>query len=267
MDPIEQIREFYDNGSAQEWERMDRHPVEWHVNSSVMGRYIRPGERVLDVGGGPGRYSIHFAKKGCDVTLADLSQGNVDFAKGAAREQGVRICAVQADARDLSRFADDSFDHVLLMGPLYHLQKEEDRALAVREAVRCLKPGGVLFAAFINSYAGMMYAMSQDPASLLYPAEQEYFRLVREDKPFSGLGFTQAYFIRKEDVLPLMERFPLDRLHFLGSEAMLSACEPNILAQPPDVIAAWCDLALHFCEDERFMSLSEHFLYVGRKRF
>ena len=43
----------------------------------MMDKYIRPGDRILDIGGGPGRYAIRFAQRGCAVTLVDLSPGNI----------------------------------------------------------------------------------------------------------------------------------------------------------------------------------------------
>ena len=265
MDSIAAVRAFYDENFEHEWERMDRHPIEWHVNLHFIKQYVQRGDKVLDIGGGPGRYSIELSSMGCDMTLVDLSQGNVDFAANAAREKGVSLTAVRANACDLSMFEDDSFDHVLLMGPLYHLLEDADREQAIREAVRCLKPGGKLFAHFISQYAGLLYAMARDPASILYPEEQEYFNLIRKDKPFSGHAFTQAYFIRHDDIPELMGRFPLEPLHFFGSEAMLAVCEENIKLQPQEVIDAWCELAVRFCEDEHMRRLSEHLMYIGRK--
>lgn len=264
-DSIEQVRAYYDEDAAHEWERMDRHPIEWAVNTHYIERYARPGDRVLDVGGGPGRYSIHLAQRGCDVTLADLSHGSVRHALAMARERGVSHVAVQADARDLSRFPDEAFDHVLLMGPLYHLLDEGDRIRAVGEAMRVLKPGGVLFAAFMNLYAGMFFGMARDPASILTKAEEDYMRRVMANEPYAGRSFTHLYCARPEDVLPLMERFPLEKLHLLGSEAMVGICEKGVLEHPKEVVDAWCRVALRFCEDERFISMSEHFLYIGRK--
>ncbi len=90
-----------------------------------MDRYIQPGCSILDIGGGPGHYSIHYAKQGHPVTLLDLSDENVRFAKKKARQCGVKITALQGNALDLSRFPDESFDTVFLMGPLYHLMNEE----------------------------------------------------------------------------------------------------------------------------------------------
>jgi len=62
------------------------------------------------------------------VTLFDLSKACLALAEEKALEAGVKLAGVeQGNAVDLSRFADASFDAVLLMGPLYHLLEEDDR--------------------------------------------------------------------------------------------------------------------------------------------
>lgn len=48
------------------WERLEKHPFEFRLTSWMLEKHIKPGDRVLDVGGGPGRYAIHFAKMGCE---------------------------------------------------------------------------------------------------------------------------------------------------------------------------------------------------------
>ena len=77
---VENVRQHYDQNAQQEWERLENHPFEFVLTAWMMEKYIRPGDRILDIGGGPGRYSIHFAKKGCSVVLADLSRSNIDLA-------------------------------------------------------------------------------------------------------------------------------------------------------------------------------------------
>lgn len=70
-------------------ERLETHPFEFIFTTYMMDKYIRNGDRILDIGGGPGRYSIYYAKKNCDVTLVDLSPGNIALAKEKAAESHV----------------------------------------------------------------------------------------------------------------------------------------------------------------------------------
>ncbi len=262
------VRDYYDAAVQEEWDRLARHRAEFAVNCHFMDRYIRLGQRVLDIGGGPGRYSLYLSHRGCDVTLLDLSEENAAFAKQKAGEAALPLRTLSGDARDADQILGGetgTFDHVLLMGPLYHLLEESERVKAIQAALRMLKPDGCLFSAFISSYAGVIYAMKYAPELILdKEAASDYDQFVR-DQPFTGDSFTQAYFIRHADILPFMKRFPLQTLHLLGSEGILSPCEPIISAQPPEVFEKWLELAIQVCEREDLLSYSEHFLHIGRK--
>lgn len=265
MDSVDIVRDFYDNGVEEEWLRMERHPIEFELTKRYLKRHIKPGDKVLDLGGGPGRYSLFLAEYGCDVTLADLSQGNVSFAAAKAEERSLPLRAVQADARNPIAVAGERFDHVLLMGPLYHLTEEADREQAVRQCITLLKPGGTLYCAFISSYAGLIYYMKEAPQLILEPECQRDFDQFRDDTPFAGQAFTHAYFALRREIEPFMARFPLEKLHFLAVEGMLAPNELTIMEQPVQVLNAWIDLAEQVCEREDLLSYAEHFLYVGRK--
>ena len=97
---IETVRAFYNQGAAGEWARLEKHPFEFLLTTWMMDRYIRPGDTVLDIGGGPGRYSIYFAEKGCAVTLAELSEGNAAFAREKAAEAGAAVRAKKVTTKN-----------------------------------------------------------------------------------------------------------------------------------------------------------------------
>ena len=96
-----------------------------------------PSARILDIGGGPGRYAIELTRQGYEVTLVDLSDECLRLCAQKAAEQGAEPAAmIQGDARDLSTFGDAALDAVLLFGPLCHLLSARDRTDAITEAVR-----------------------------------------------------------------------------------------------------------------------------------
>ena len=72
------------------------------------------------------------------------------------------ITAQQGDARDLPH-QDDSFDAVLMLGPLYHLTDPSHRARALAEAHRTLRPGGLLAVSALNSLAIMLEYLRKGP--------------------------------------------------------------------------------------------------------
>ena len=83
MDNTDAIRDYYNAQVEHEWARIDGRP-ELFLTCRFLERYIKPGGRVLDIGGGPGRYALWLSQKGCDVTLLDLSPANVRFAREKA---------------------------------------------------------------------------------------------------------------------------------------------------------------------------------------
>lgn len=82
----------------------------------------------------------------------DLSGKNIRQALKRAEEAGVKLdSCIHGDALRLSNICiKRSSLMVLLMGPLYHLLRREDREKALWEALRVLKPGGLIFASFIS---------------------------------------------------------------------------------------------------------------------
>lgn len=109
-----------------------------------------PPASVLDVGGATGVYAGWLAGLGYRVHLVDLVPAHV---AQAASLPGVT--AAVGDARDLHA-PDASVDAVLLLGPLYHLTESGDRVRALCEARRLTRPGGLVAAAVISRYAGLL---------------------------------------------------------------------------------------------------------------
>ncbi|MGM0840200.1 MAG: class I SAM-dependent methyltransferase [Bacillota bacterium] len=265
MDSLESVRKFYDDTVNYEWERLDRHIVEFELSKRFMNRYIKPNDKVLDLGGGPGKYSLYLAERGCDVTLADLSQKNVDFALNKAKELDLPLKGLQADSRDVSTIEDGQYDYVLCMGPMYHLKNEKDRAKTIRECLNKLKPNGVIFVAFVSSYSFVWDYLISNPKYILDKERKSQLNKIVEDGDFAGKGFSDNFFISPKNVLPFFNQFNLEKLHLLNSESFLYLREPELLQQQPEVIKAWLDLAEMVCEREDLLSLAEHIMYVGKK--
>ena len=92
-DQVAKVKALYDSSPELEWERMDRNPFEFEITKRMLSRYIQPCDSVLDIGGGPGRYSLWLAERGCSVTLAIGSLRCVCRAKGPGAETAAD-CAV-----------------------------------------------------------------------------------------------------------------------------------------------------------------------------
>jgi 2-polyprenyl-3-methyl-5-hydroxy-6-metoxy-1,4-benzoquinol methylase len=258
------IRDFYDSNVQKEWNRTMGRP-EFLLTCRMFERYIKHGEKVLDIGGGPGRYSLWLATKGCDVTLFDLSPENAKFAAERAAEQSLSIKTVAGDAREADKLVAGQFDHVLLMGPMYHLFEETDRIAAVNAALKLLNPGGKIFISFLNMFSGIIYYMKHLPDISADPVGDEFTKKVIEGKSFGCDAFTKAFFVDLREILPFMAQFPLEKLHFFGQEGVIAPCETGIMQQSREVVDMWLDFSEAVWQREEFLSYSEHLMYVGKK--
>lgn len=261
-----EIERFYDE-EYEEWERLSRHMVEFEVTKRYLKQYITGHKKILDVGGGPGRYSIFLTQLGHEVTLLDLSGKNIRQAVEKAAEAGVHLdSCIHGDALRLSEYLykKEQFDVVLLMGPLYHLLLEEDRKLALREALGMLKPGGLIITAFISTYAQI-----QDYAGQLHDfGDIDHLLHYLEDgrnHEKDAIGFTTSYFSSEEEARKLMQQAKVTELAFAGVENILCGREDKLQELEPLLREKWLELAWRLSRDEKLFGMSQHFLYIGKK--
>lgn len=100
-----------------------------------------PAGRVLEVAAGTGLISQHLALAVAELVATDASEDMLSILRGRLADAGATNVEVRiADALALD-FDDGSFDAVVI-GNLLHLLA--DPAVALREAARVLRPGGLL---------------------------------------------------------------------------------------------------------------------------
>ena len=161
MNNLEKIREYWNTrseGYRQQVEKeREEHKDEFYKEYF---RQIPEGSKVLDIGCGPGFFSLLLASLGLKVTAADYSEGMLEKSKDLLNRNGyhnVEFC--RADAQHLP-FADASFDAVVSRNLVWNL---EDPGAAYKEWLRVLKPGGKLFVFDGNHYC---YLFNEDYASI-----------------------------------------------------------------------------------------------------
>jgi ubiquinone/menaquinone biosynthesis C-methylase UbiE len=264
---LAEVAAYYDRQVEHEWRRLTRHRVEYGVTLRALRDTLPPHARVLDVGGGPGRYAVALAAAGHGVTLLDLSPRMLERARDHAADRKVRLEGlVEGTATDLSRFDNGSFDAVLLLGPLYHLPLAEDRFRALRECRRVLVPEGVLLAAFLTRYAPLRYLARTDPRLLLRDAER-YERLLESGvlpEPFD-MALPYAYHARPDEITPLLQAAGFATLRLLAAEGILDGVEERVSALQGPAWEAWADLNYDLAADPGLLATSAHVLAIARR--
>jgi ubiquinone/menaquinone biosynthesis C-methylase UbiE len=166
-------RKFYNAYGLTEWERLETRPygrLQAIIHTDFITRYIKPGDKVLDAGAGPGRFSIAAAKAGAKVTVLDISDTQLDIAQQKTSEAGVKTEGlIRADISDLSMFKDGQFDVVVCFGGALSYVCE-NRHKAVNELIRVTRPGGTLLVSAMSRFGPVLgEAPSLDIANLKNP--------------------------------------------------------------------------------------------------
>jgi SAM-dependent methyltransferase len=196
-----EIIDYY--ASGRELDRLARGigPLELARTQELVARCFPPAPAVVfDVGGGPGVYACWLARQGYEVHLVDAVPLHIEQArKASAAQPETPVATLEVgDARELA-WPDACADGVLLHGPLYHLTERQDRLAAIRESKRILRPGGVLLAIGITSYASTLVGLVN-----WWVHDADYFEMCRRELT-EGLHvqppnwpslFTTAYFHR-----------------------------------------------------------------------
>lgn len=148
---------------------------------------VRPGDRLLDVGCGPGRHTLAFAGLGVLADGLDISQTFVDLGNDAARERAVPATFRRVDARVLE--VDGEYDVVLSLcqGGFGLLGREADGAAdgdVLARMARALKPGGRLVLSAFSAYFQLRHLESSDS----FDAETGVNHEATEVKDAAGRG-------------------------------------------------------------------------------
>ena len=264
-DDAEIVRENYNKNAEKEWQRLEGFSFEFEITKRFLFFYMH-GKTVLDIGGGQGRYSIYLAQQGFDVTMVDLSENNIAIAKEKFSQYGVNVKAYVCDARNLSCLNLGKFDNVLLMGPLYHLTVEEDRAACVLQAKQHLSENGVLFASFITLTAGLNYYFDHAPDQLINEPALDLFDRMEKDESWSGMAFTRAFFVNSREVLPFFEKLGFEKITLLGQEGIVGPRLGEIECADEKVRRLYFDICLRVCENPQYFAYSQHLLYIGKAK-
>jgi len=132
--------EYFDDYGEREWQRFEDGTTPGAsvtTHTRMLEGYIQPGDRVLDAGAGPGRFTLELLRLGAHVTALDISPGQLELLKARVPD----VEAVVGDITDLSQFGDDAFDATVCYGgPLSYVVDRAEKAVA--ELARVTKPGG-----------------------------------------------------------------------------------------------------------------------------
>lgn len=257
------LDDFYKDGYVED-DRLTKdrmHYVEFVTTTTYIDKYLKPGDRILEIGAGTGAYSLYYANKGYQVDAVELVQGNVNVMKSKIKPD-INLKAIQGNAIDLSMYEDNTFDITLSLGPLYHLFKEEDVDKAIKEAIRVTKPGGKIFVAFILFDLTVLTWGFQ--LKNIYDNYGDNEEVSTDFKPNNDekLIFNMRYF---NEVKNIMNKYNVKKITYVATDGVGRVMRDTINDMSDEEYKMYIDYHLSICEREDLMGYSGHILSIVEK--
>jgi cyclopropane-fatty-acyl-phospholipid synthase len=131
---------------------------------------LKPGDRVLDVGGGWGAFTEHAGRRGIEVTSLTISRHSEAFLTDLI--QRLRLPCRVLNRDFLEYAAPEPYDAIVILGVMEHLP---DYPAVLRQFQRLLKPGGYVYldaSAFREKYSKPTFV-----SRYIFPGDHSYFCL------------------------------------------------------------------------------------------
>lgn len=201
------LHEQYNNASKFKaclgiMQSLGAQPVDWY--QWIFGLLDKtPGCRVLELGCGPGylwQSNLQHIPGDWEITLSDFSAGMLTDAQDNLRQSGRRFTFQVIDAQAIP-FEAAHFDRVIANCMLYHVP---DRARALSEIRRVLKPGGSLYAATFSEVGFSALQRLADSAGIPIWGDEIGFSLENGAKQLAR-WFSQIKLHRLENPLVVKE--------------------------------------------------------------
>lgn len=263
------IKSYYDNNVINEWRRLEDPygKIEFLSTMHIIKKYFPVKGKVLDVGCGPGRYSIELLKSGFNVTLMDLSSKNLFFAKSKIESLGLYaenyICG---DANYLNVEEDNKYDCILLMGPMYHISSKELRINVLRQCRRILKNRGIIIISYMNSIGVLKESISQFNGQ--FENIEDIYKFLDINNYYTNSNFNNIYLTTPEMAIKEIDSSGFNLISYAGAESFLSGQWYQIIKyylKNTKIYMNLLKVATETCEDLRFRESAEHLIVVANK--
>ncbi|NGZ19188.1 methyltransferase domain-containing protein [Vibrio aestuarianus] len=239
--------------------------IEFDTTLSVLEPYIDPASNLTELGAATGRYFLHYAQQGINVTAVELVPELVEQLNSNAKRQSLSLSVHEANATDVSFIENDSQDIVLILGPLYHIQSKSDREAVLKEAHRVLKPNGIVAIAYISRFfvAGLLAKMSNDLVSPTVLSDLNESGLVTS--PDVDPFFRTGYFAKPSEIESLAAHTGFSVENHVATDGYVRFIGQEVNQLNEQQYQAWLKYHLATCAEPSLLGSSNHGLVIAKK--
>ena len=213
--------------------------------------------KILDIGAGTGKYSITLANEGYDVTAVELVKHNLKVIE----KNSDKVKTYLGNAIKLDMFKDNSFDLILLFGPMYHLVTKEEQLKALNEAKRILKPNGILLVAYVmNEYAVIVHGFRDN-----YIIENIKENIIDDNFHCTPKETDLYKYMRLEDINELNELSNLKRIKIITPDGPSNYIRNILNKMDDETFNTYIKFHLSTCERQDLIGAAAHTLDILKK--
>lgn len=235
--------------------------MEFHYTKKFISKYITRNSIVAEIGCGTGYYGMYLSDK-CNQYLGiDIVPGNINVFREKIKNNNLtNVKAEVGDAIDLNSLNDNSFDVVLVFGPMYHLPPSEQH-FVYEESKRICKNGGILVFAYTNKIGVYMRALNQKYQNI-YPNKQSNISVLEkgEDDTRNDIYF----FTMPEEIEKTAEEHGLNIIKNVGVDFTFCQTQTDEITQ--EQAEAWKELYDYMSNYESCTAFSNHALLFCKKQ-
>ena len=246
-----ELVEYYNKHNEDKRLKTKHANIEYITAMKYIHEYIKEGYSILDVGAGTGAYSIPLRDEGYDVTAVELVKQNLKYMEKA------NINCYQGTATNLSKFKDNSYDIVLLFGPMYHLLTMEEKIKALEEAKRVSKK--YIFISYcMNEFAliyhGFMEGYIKDDIKNI----DDNFKILKDNDNLYS-------YVRLEDIDYLKDTCNLKRVKIINQDGPTEYIKKNVNNMDDETYELFIKYHLSTCERPELLGAGRHILDILEK--
>lgn len=231
--------------------------VEFTIVKKYIDKYLKDNCKIIDIGAGTGKYSSYINSLGYDITAVELVKSNLVKLK----ENVPNIKAYQGNALDLSKFKDESFDIVLLFGPLYHLISKEEKIKALEEAKRIVKQNGIIMIQYcLKDFAIIKHGFIDEniSESINNNTIDSNFNIISKEEDLYS-------FVTIDEIDELNSLLNLKSITRVNPDGLTEYMRPSINKLSDEDFNTYINYVLKNCEDKYMLGYGRHLLDIVTK--
>lgn len=209
--------------------------------------------KILDIGAGTGKYSVYLKNLGYDVTAVELVKHNLKVIESKNKD----IKSFLGNALNLEFLGNNTYDVILLFGPVYHLFGN-DKILAIKEALKHLSSKGYLMICYcLNDFAILKHGFID--GNILDTNAYDSNFIIKDNEA------TLYSFDTFDSIDNINKLCHLKREKIFSQEGLTEYIRPVINKMIEEEFTKYLEFHLERCESSYYLGYSRHVVDIVKK--